>query len=127
MSKPPVVVKMENFTGLSPKRRESLANLMQRIASLCKQKRIRPQEFFQDHDKLRRGLLPRPKFISAINQMKMDLEDSLVEILCDGYTDANNTDLVRHKDFSDEVETYFCNKNLEKDPLSEMPKEAKKG
>jgi len=105
MSAPPVLVKMENFTGLSPKRRESLAKLMQRIASLCKQKRIRPQEFFNDHDKLRKGVLPLPKFVTAIDQMKLDIEESLVEILCDGFRHPQHTDLIRHKDFSEEVET----------------------
>lgn len=127
MSAPPVIVKTEGFTGLSPKRRENLSKLVERIASLCKQKRIRPQEFFNDHDKLRRGLLAQPKFVTALDQMKLDLEDSLVDILCDGFRDPNNTDLIRHKDFSEEIETYFCNKNLEKDPLAEMPKDTIKG
>lgn len=105
MSKPPVLIKMEGFTGLSPKRKESATELIKRIASICKQKRIRPNEFFHDHDKLRKGILPRPKFVSAIDQMKMDLDETQVALLADNYTDPSKPDLVRHKDFSEEIES----------------------
>lgn len=94
MSKPPVIVKTEGFQGLSPQRKEPIENLMLRISSLCKQKRIRPLEFFQDHDKLRKGFCSEAKFISAINQMKMDLDDSFVNILVNHFRHPEKKDVI---------------------------------
>ena len=100
---------------------ETMETLLRRIQQVVKIKRIRVQEFMTEHDPLRKGQIPKAKFRSALDNMKIELSGRDIDML-EAYFEAAR-DLVNYAAFVEICEQVFTTKNLEKDPLNQ-PKTA---
>lgn len=99
---------------------ESMETLLKRIQQIVKTKRIRAQEFMIEHDPLRKGTIPKAKFRSALDNMKIELTGKDIDML-ESYFEVAR-DLVNYAAFIEICEVVFTLKNLEKNPLTQ-PKE----
>ena len=96
---------------------ENMETLLKRIQLIVKIKRIRVQEFMTEHDSLRKGQIPKAKFRSALDNMKIELSSKDIDML-ESYFEVAR-DLVNYSAFVDICEEVFTSKNLEKTPLSQ--------
>lgn len=96
---------------------EDMETLLKRIQQQVKMKRIRAQEFMTEHDPLRKGQIPKAKFRSALDNMKIELTGKDIDML-ENYFEAAK-DLVNYAAFIEICEQVFTAKNLEKDPLNQ--------
>ncbi|CAH1794695.1 unnamed protein product [Owenia fusiformis] len=83
---------------------------------VCKE-RIRVLEFMKDYDKLRMGRMLKASFRRALDLCRFELKESEIAILEDRYQSQGDSDYVEYLRFSDEIESIFTTKNLEKAPL----------
>ena len=95
---------------------EDVETLLKRIQNLVKTKRVRAQEFMIEHDPLRKGQIPKAKFRSALDNMKIELSGFDIDILESYFQVAK--DLVNYSAFVEVCEEVFTTRNLEKDPLN---------
>jgi Ca2+-binding EF-hand superfamily protein len=95
---------------------EDLETLMKRVQQNVKIKRIRAQEFMTEHDPLRKGTIPKAKFRSALDNMKIELSARDIDLLEQYFETAK--DLVNYSAFVEICEQVFLVKHLEKNPLS---------
>ncbi len=101
---------------------KALEQLMLKIKQIIKKDRIRLLEFFQDHDLLRKGVLPPTKFRSVLHSQKVQLtaeEYALLEKV-HSVRDETNAPLVNYVDFCEEVARIFTEKDLEKNPTKRL-------
>jgi Ca2+-binding EF-hand superfamily protein len=96
---------------------EDIQTLLKRVQQLVKIKRIRAQEFMIEHDPLRKGTIPKAKFRSALDNMKIELSGRDISML-ESYFEAA-PDLVNYLAFVEICEQVFTVRNLEKDPLNQ--------
>jgi len=69
-----------------------------------------------EHDPLRKGTIPKAKFRSALDNMKIELTGKDIDML-EGYFEVAR-DLVNYAAFVDICEQVFTVKHLEKNPLN---------
>jgi Ca2+-binding EF-hand superfamily protein len=88
--------------------------LMMKIKIKAKTERIKVITFMRDFDHLRHGKILRNEFRRALKVVFTDLTESDLQILESKYAGPSGT--VRYVDFSDDVESVFTKKGLEKSP-----------
>lgn len=96
---------------------EDLDDVLSRIRKECSEKRIRLQEFFRDFDRLRSGNITPSQFRIGINMAKIDLSQVEYDLLCEQYK-SDKVNMMKWKEFCDDVDKVFVTKNLEKDATS---------
>ena len=96
---------------------ENMETLLKRIQQIVKIKRIRAQEFMTEHDSLRKGQIPKAKFRSALDNMKIELSGKDIDML-EAYFEVAR-DLVNYSAFVDICDEVFTLRNLEKVPLNQ--------
>lgn len=100
---------------------QELDRLMQKIKEIVKRDRIRLQEFFQDHDLLRKGVVQPTQFRSTLHAQKVQLtvqEYALLEKVF--ATNDSNAPLVNYAAFCEEIGSIFTAKDLEKNPTKKL-------
>ncbi|KAJ3099126.1 hypothetical protein HDU97_003459 [Phlyctochytrium planicorne] len=98
---------------------EELQQLMMKIKSKARTERIRVIDFMQDFDHLRHGKITRNEFRRALKVLYLDLSEVELATLETQYQNARDTNVVDYQRFSDDVESVFTAKGLEKDPTKE--------
>lgn len=71
---------------------EELARLLRSIQHKCLRDRIRLREFFIDYDRLRKGIVSKAFFQTALVQMGLQLKAQEIELLSAHYVDPASTD-----------------------------------
>ena len=104
-----------DFSGVS-----EVQKLLFKIKTIVKKDRIRLGEFFQDHDVLRKGILPAQKFRGVLHSQKIELTNEEYERLERYFQYAGDKTKVDYVNFNEEVEKIFTEKGLEKDPLKRL-------
>jgi hypothetical protein len=94
--------------------------LMNKIKNQVKKDRVRLREFFQDHDILRKGYLPKMKFRNVLYAQKIMLTVQEFEALIEHFKLPNDSTVVNYVAFNNEVEDIFTEKDLEKNPLKTL-------
>lgn len=94
--------------------------LMKKIMNQCKKDRVRLLEFFQDHDILRKGYVPRQKFRNVLHIQKIMLTIPEYENLEKFFQVPNDPTLVNYVSFNNEIEDIFTEKDLEKNPTKTL-------
>ena len=84
---------------------------------VCKE-RIRVYEFMKDYDKLKTGCLSAYNFERALDLAGLELKESEMKILASYYASFTHPGFINYVAFSDEIESIFTLKNLEKNPLT---------
>lgn len=54
---------------------------MKEIAKVCKEHSVRPKLFFEDYDRLRKGNVHTSKFITALDNLKINLSKDKIDLL----------------------------------------------
>lgn len=120
-----VIGETYKYSGQLPK----LYDVMQKIKNTVMQRRIRVEEFFLDHDPLRKGDVARSKFRSCLDELKyvfalltssMDLTPGDYEVLEQGFRSERDPERVNYVSFVDEVNRIFTLKELEKQPEAKV-------
>jgi len=93
---------------------------MNKIKNQVKKDRVRLREFFQDHDILRKGYLPKMKFRNVLYAQKIMLTVAEFEALIEHFKLPNDATVVNYVAFNNEVEDIFTEKDLEKNPLKTL-------
>lgn len=106
------VGKVNTFKG-----EEEFESLIFKLKSQIKKDRIRLNEFFQDHDTLRKGYITSQKFRGVLFSQKIYLTNAEFEILEKCFAVPNDPTKVNYVHFNETIESIFTVKNLEKDPL----------
>ncbi|KAJ3323799.1 hypothetical protein HDV06_001169 [Boothiomyces sp. JEL0866] len=91
--------------------------LMMKIKMKAKTERIRVIDFMSDFDHLRHGKISKNEFRRAIKVVFGDTTEGDLKILEEHYSDGNGK--VDYIKFSDEVESVFTKKGLERDPTNQ--------
>ena len=99
---------------------KELNGLLFKIKTAVKKDRIRLLEFFQDHDLLRKGFLPKQKFRGVLHSQKIQLIDREYELLEKKFEMPHDPLKVNYVAFNEDVERIFTEKGLEKDPLKKI-------
>jgi len=94
--------------------------LMKKIKNMIKKDRIRLTEFFQDHDILRKGYLPRQKFRSVLHSQKIYLTIEEFDRLENYFATGAAGDMVNYVTFTDDIDKIFTEKDLEKNPTKRI-------
>jgi len=102
----------------------NLKDTLDKIKHRVKTNRIRLSEFFEDFDKLRKGITTKAKFRTALDMSNLGLRTEEYDLLEKVYEVENEKDLVYYYKMLEEVNTVFTLKNLEKSP-NIRPKEFK--
>ena len=105
-----------DFTGAAASHKA----LMDKIKNLVKKDRIRLREFFQDHDILRKGYLPKMKFRNVLYAQKIHLTSEEFEALIDYFKMPTDPTLVNYVNFNNEIEDIFTEKDLEYNPTKTL-------
>ena len=92
--------------------------LMQKVKQIVKKDRIRMQEFFQDHDILRKGYVPIQKFRSVLHGQRINLTAAEYDRLEKHFATPQDPNLVAYTAFCNELDGIFTNKALEKNPTA---------
>jgi len=95
----------------------NLKDTLDKIKNRVKINRVRLSEFFEDFDKLRKGICTKAKFRTALDMANLGLRTEEFDLLEKVYELENERDLVNYKPMIEEVDTVFTLKNLEKSPL----------
>jgi len=93
-----------------------LESILTKIKTKVFKERIRIHEWMRDYDKLRSGRMRKANFRRALDLCKFELTESELACLEDHYQ-ATEDDFVDYLRFSDDIESIFTTKNLEKAPL----------
>lgn len=104
-----------DFTGVKEHEK-----LLHKIECMIKKDRIRLQEYFQDHDILRKGYLPHQKFRSVLHSQKVMLTTEEYNRLEAHYALPSDSTLVNYKAFCDEIAAIFTASDIERDPLKRV-------
>lgn len=106
----------DQIIGLQP---EGLEDVLSRIRAECCEKRLRLQEFFRDFDRLRSGNISVPQLRIGLSMAKIELSNSEFKLLTNQYA-SDTRNMVRWRDFCDDVDKVFVTKGLEKDATVEV-------
>ena len=83
--------------------------LMDRLAHHVLVNRIRVCDFFTDFDKLRSGLISKSKFTRVLKTIRFNMTPRDVAAVLAYYQDDKKPDMIRWKDFTDDVSfLFFC-------------------
>jgi len=93
---------------------------MRKVMNQCKKDRIRLLEFFQDHDILRKGYVPRQKFRNTLHIQKIVLTIPEYESLENHFQVPGDATLVNYVSFNNAIEDIFTEKDLEKNPTKKL-------
>ncbi|KAI8521606.1 hypothetical protein Bbelb_013600 [Branchiostoma belcheri] len=93
-----------------------LGGVMFKIKDKVAKERTRVLEWMRDYDKLRTGRMKKNSFRRALDLCKFELKPSEVAILEREFQSPVDPDFVEYLRFSDEVESIFTIKELEKMP-----------
>lgn len=110
------VEKWTDFSGAT----SDIPALMCKIKNSCKSNRIRLLEFFQDHDILRKGNVPRQKFRNVLSIQKIALTIPEYDALENHFAVPNMAHLTNYVDFNNEIDNIFTEKDLEKNPTKTL-------
>lgn len=94
--------------------------VMMKIKTKVSKERLRVLEFIRDYDKLRSGRVLKTSFRRALDLCRFELKESEISILEDKYLSPGYPDYVDYVKFSDDVESIFTFKELEKAPLQNV-------
>lgn len=94
--------------------------LMTKVKQIVKKDRIRLNEFFQDHDILRKGYLAAQKFRGVLHSQRIALTPAEFTRLENYYALPNDAGLINYTRFSEELDAIFTNVHLEKNPTSRV-------
>ncbi|KXS18145.1 hypothetical protein M427DRAFT_29885 [Gonapodya prolifera JEL478] len=92
--------------------------LVTRLKAQVKTQRIRVIEFMRDFDQLRHGTITKDQFRRSMRMLKLDLNEGELTALINLYLDKSK-DRVNYIRFSDDFESVFTTKGMEKNPLLE--------
>jgi len=95
----------------------NIKDIIDKIKNCCKIKRIRLEEFFQDFDGLRKGIVSKSKFRTALDMANLNLRSEEYDVLEQVYELSDDNTRVNYLSLVEEVNTVFTIKGLEKDPL----------
>ena len=96
--------------------------LLGRLKEAVYRGRIRMSTFFEDHDRLRTGLVTEGKFRTAIEASGIaKLTEMEMRALSAHYADPADARRVRYKDFLVELDSVFTSSAMERDPDSAVP------
>ncbi|XP_013383058.1 uncharacterized protein LOC106153608 [Lingula anatina] len=95
-------------------------SLIAKLKTKVVRERIRVLEFMRDYDKLRTGRMLKTSFRRALDLCKFELKESEVAILEDKYKSFQQPEYVEYLKFSDEMESVFTTKELEKAPMLDV-------
>ncbi|KAH7826355.1 putative ef hand family protein [Monocercomonoides exilis] len=116
----------------------SIDVLLERMKLQELRERMRLSEFMKDYDPLRKGLIPRTRFRSALNLAKVELSEREFEMLVEEFSDptqmaglsethrksqldtSDSLPTIRWMDFCDTVDSIFTSKKLEKAPTRHL-------
>jgi len=87
------------------------------IKNLAKQNGLRMNEYFQDHDPLRKGIIFSSKFRNALEMLKLNLTKKEIELLEDKFRSKEDKDKIDIIAFANTIDVIFTEKELEKSPL----------
>lgn len=102
----------------------NIKDIIDKIKNIVKIKRIRLSEFFQDFDSLRKGVLSKAKFRTALDMANLNLRSEEYDVLESVYQLTDDKTRINYLSLIEEVNTVFTIKGMEKDPLI-RPKEFK--
>lgn len=98
----------------------SAEQVLDKIKTKVSKERIRVLEFMRDYDKLRSGRISRTSFRRALDLCGFGLNQAEVAALEGRFLSAKDPSCVDYMQFSDEVESIFTQKDLEKNPTAEV-------
>ena len=93
---------------------------MTKVKNIIKKDRIRLQEFFIDHDTLRKGYLAAQKFRSVLHSQKLFLTSEEYGRLENHFALPSDKGLINYVQFCDATDYIFTDKALEKDPTRQV-------
>ena len=93
---------------------EDLEDVLARIRTICKQRRIRVDEFFRDFDKLRTGYITNAQFRIGLSMAKILISAAEFNLLTTHFKAPKEGEHIRWREFSDQVDQVFSKKGLEK-------------
>ncbi|XP_071105662.1 EF-hand calcium-binding domain-containing protein 6-like [Haliotis cracherodii] len=98
---------------------EDLEEVLLKLKTKVFKARLRVLDFLKDYDKLRSGRMLKTSFRRALDLAGFELKESEVSLLEDKYESRRDPDYIDYLAFSDELESIFTVKDLEKAPLQE--------
>lgn len=98
----------------------ALDRLLVKIKNIVKKDRIRLQEFFIDHDLLRKGYLPVNKFQGVLNSQKIELTRNEYDLLEGAFKARADPTKIDYVAFNAEVDKVFTEKDLEVNPTKRL-------
>lgn len=87
-----------------------------RLQATVVMKRVRIEEFFYDFDKLRKGKVTRPQFMSILSMLNFNLTKEEFESLADRYPTDDSQ--FNYKDFCANINSAFTTYGIQKNPLA---------
>jgi len=92
----------------------SLDETLKELARVCKEHSVRPKLFFEDYDRLRKGHVHPSKFITALDNLKINLSKDKIDLLLNKYRiDDLKVDYVK---LCNELSENYLDEKLEKNP-----------
>ena len=91
--------------------------IMTKIKSTVARQRMRVYEFMKDYDKLHTGRMLESNFKRSLDLAGLGLKESEIQIVCDIFHSQTHPGFIEYLAFSNEIESIFTLKNLEKRPL----------
>jgi Ca2+-binding EF-hand superfamily protein len=95
-------------------------SVLEQIKTKVMKERVRVLEFMRDYDKLRSGRIPATSFRRALDLCGLGLGQEEVTALEKMYQSPKDPTQVEYTRFSDEIESVFTRKDLEKTPTAEV-------
>lgn len=89
-----------------------------RLQATVVMKRVRIEEFFLDFDKLRKGKVTKPQFMSILSMLNFNLTKEEFESLAERYPTEDN--LFNYKDFCANINSAFTTYGIQKLPLTQV-------
>ncbi|KAJ9455063.1 hypothetical protein DIPPA_31272 [Diplonema papillatum] len=104
---------------------ERLEGIMKRVRLYCLQRCVRVEQFLQDFDRARSGLVTRSQFRRALHMSGLTniLSEDDYDVLFAAFLCRNDVQRVRYAQFADAVGEVFTKKGLEKDPSAGQTQE----
>lgn len=122
-TEPPSSPQLKSVPGSAgSSERKDPERLLSEIKTKVKKERVRVLGFLRDYDKLNSGRIHRTTFVRAINSAGIVLSQDDYNLLSDMFASPVARDTVDYQRFSDELESVFTRKNLEKTPTAEVQK-----
>ncbi|KAL4466875.1 hypothetical protein ABPG74_010472 [Tetrahymena malaccensis] len=91
-----------------------IEDLLAKLRAKVKEQRLRISEFLRDFDKLRSGNITKEQLRLGLSMAKLPLSDAEFNLIIENFASAQKENNVRWKDFCDQIDSVFTQKNLEK-------------